>query len=101
MATAFSAAYRNKAGIGGGRMKALGYIMGCLLAISSIQQAQAAGTGYVFVSNEVSNTVTVLDGETLEKVTDIPTAARPRWLAFSPDQELLYVACGDDSRLDV
>ena len=37
----------------------------------------------IFVSNEKDNTVTVVDGKTLEVVKTIPTARRPR--ALRPD----------------
>lgn len=63
--------------------------------------ASAAGTGYLFVSSEKDNTVTVLDGESYEVVKQIGTAARPRHLQFSPDRSRIYVAAGDGDAIDV
>src|SRR2546430_17642339 len=62
---------------------------------------QARGTGRIFVSNEQSNTVTVLDGATYAQIATIRTARRPRDLKFSADKTRLYVACGDDNRIDI
>ncbi|MGC2342315.1 MAG: hypothetical protein WA453_12185 [Methyloceanibacter sp.] len=39
----------------------------------------------IFVSNEKDNTVTVIDGKTLEVIKTIPTARRPRGIIASPD----------------
>lgn len=63
--------------------------------------AGAAGTGYLFVSSEKDNAITVLDGETYEVIKQIGTAARPRHLQFNPDRTLIYAACGDGDAIDV
>jgi YVTN family beta-propeller protein len=64
----------------------------------------------IFVSNEKDNTVTVIDGKTLEVIKTIPTARRPRGIIASPDPELmavdpkggiLYIANEDDSMVTV
>lgn len=61
-----------------------------------------AGTGYVFVSHEQSNTVVVLDpANDHEIVAEIETSRRPRDMQFDSDHKLLYVACGDDDVIDV
>ncbi len=72
-----------------------------LLVVGAPAPAGAAGTGYLFVSSEKDNLVTVLDGRSLDKVQDIPTGDRPRGMRFSPDHKRLYVACGDSDRIDV
>ena len=43
--------------------------VGCCLSLPS----WAKGTGYVFVSSENDNVVSVLDGKTFEKIKDIST----------------------------
>ena len=63
--------------------------------------AAAAQTGLVFVSNEKSHEVVVLDGDTYEIVKRIETSRRPRDMHFNADKTLLYVACGDDDVIDV
>ena len=39
----------------------------------------------IYVSNEKDNTVTVIDGATLQVLKTIPTARRPRGIIASPD----------------
>lgn len=61
----------------------------------------AQSTGYLFVSSEKDNNITVLDGKTYEVVKRIGTAARPRHLQFNPDKTQIYVAAGDGNAIDV
>lgn len=58
----------------------------------------AKGTGRVFVSNEKSSTLTILDsaGKALQTV---DTCARPRGMVFNPDRTGIYVGCGDDNTI--
>jgi PQQ-dependent catabolism-associated beta-propeller protein len=58
----------------------------------------AKGTGKVFVSNEKSSTLTILDlaGKVLQT---IDTCARPRGMTFNPDHSAIYVGCGDDNTI--
>lgn len=63
--------------------------------------AYAKDTGYIFVSSEKDNNITVLDGKTYAVVKRIGTAARPRHLQFNPDQTQIYVAAGDGNAIDV
>jgi PQQ-dependent catabolism-associated beta-propeller protein len=64
--------------------------------------ANAKGTGYVFVSNEQTNNVAVLDPKQDYKIIKwIATSHRPRDMKFGDDRRLLYVACGDDDVIDV
>jgi YVTN family beta-propeller protein len=55
----------------------------------------------IFASNEKDNTVTVIDGKTLEVIKTIPTARRPRGIIASPDGKEVYVAAGDGDIMDV
>jgi PQQ-dependent catabolism-associated beta-propeller protein len=69
----------------------------CLLASWS-SPASAKATGLVFVSNEKSSTLTVLDGSN-SIVKTVPTCARPRGLAFNRDRTAIFVGCGDDDTI--
>jgi PQQ-dependent catabolism-associated beta-propeller protein len=72
----------------------------CLAAGLALGPAQAKDTGLVFVSNEKSHEVWVLDAE-FNVVKQIETSRRPRDMKFNDAQTLLYVACGDDDVIDV
>ena len=70
-------------------------------SVSITASADAAGTGYIFVSNEMDNTVSVIDGESFEIVKTIPTGQRPRDMRWSIDKTQLLVAVSRDDRIDV
>jgi len=73
-----------------------------LVVIAISAPASAAGTGYVFVSNERSHNVLVFDpADDFALIADIPTSRRPRDMQFNRDHTLLYVACGDDDVIDI
>ena len=55
----------------------------------------------IFVSNEKDNTITVLDGVTMETIDTIETSRRPRGIVLSPDNKELFVAAGDGDIIDV
>lgn len=69
----------------------------CVLACSA-QPAWAKGTGRIYVTNEKSSTVTVLDrNDTV--IATVPVCARPRGIAFNRDRSALFVGCGDDNAI--
>jgi PQQ-dependent catabolism-associated beta-propeller protein len=64
--------------------------------------AAAKGTGYVFVSNEKTNSIVVIDPKQDYKVIKvIATSRRPRDMNFGDNRKLLYVACADNDVIDV
>ena len=69
-----------------------------LLAAALVDPLAAKGTGKVFVSNEKSSTLTVLDasGKLLHSV---DTCARPRGMKFNPQRSAIYVGCADDNMI--
>src|SRR3954451_10398391 len=64
-------------------------------------QSHAKDTGLIFVSNEKSNNLIVLDPKTYKVVKDIKVSRRPRDMHFNADHSKLYVACGDDDVIDI
>ena len=54
----------------------------------------------IFVSLEKGNHIAVLDAS-MQVIKRIPTGRRPRDMHFNADRTRLYVACGDDDRIDV
>src|SRR3954453_23016855 len=64
-------------------------------------QSHAKDTGLIFVSNEKTNNLIVLDPKTYQVVKDLKTSRRPRDMHFSADRTKLYVACGDDDVIEI
>lgn len=71
-------------------------LISCLCA-----SAYAKETGYLFISNEKDNAVTVLDGKDYRLIKTIKTSDRPRHLAFNHDKSKLYAACGEGESIDI
>ena len=71
-----------------------------LLCVLAIDPAAAKDTGLIFVSNEKSNNIIVIDPNSYKVVKDIKVGRRPRDLHFNADHTKLYVACGDDDVID-
>jgi YVTN family beta-propeller protein len=76
-------------------------ILAFIAALLAVVPAAAKNTGLIFVSNEKSNNVLVLDPKTYKVVKDIKTAERQRDTHFNADRTRLYVACGDDDVIEV
>jgi PQQ-dependent catabolism-associated beta-propeller protein len=73
-----------------------------LLGLVLSAEARAKNTGYVFVSDEKTNNIAVIDPRQDYKIIKwIPTSHRPRDMKFRDDHTVLYVACGDVDVIDV
>jgi PQQ-dependent catabolism-associated beta-propeller protein len=68
--------------------------------VASASPALAAGTGRIIVSNEKSNTLTILD-KSGTVVDSVETCARPRGMHFSADRSKFFVGCADDSQIAI
>ena len=84
-------------GRGAGRLMLASF---ALLALASTlsQPLRAKATGKVFVSNEKSSTLTILD-QTGKILQTLETCARPRGMTFNPEHTAIYVGCGDDNTI--
>lgn len=60
-----------------------------------------AGTGRIFVTNERDNTLSVINGETLEVESTVDVGERPRGIGLSPDGKELYVAASEENKIVV
>jgi PQQ-dependent catabolism-associated beta-propeller protein len=69
-----------------------------LLTLLLSAAALAKASGKVFVSNEKSSTLTILDqsGKLLQT---LETCARPRGMTLNPEHTAIYVGCGDDDTI--
>ena len=70
------------------------------LGLTNFRFAYSKGTNLIFVSNEKSNTITVLDANH-RVVKTFKTCRRPRGMHFSADHMQFYVGCADDSQISV
>ncbi|GGY06139.1 membrane protein [Litchfieldella qijiaojingensis] len=75
---------------------ALGLAVGAIALMPVVAKAER-----IFVSNEKDNTVSVIDGESLEVVETIDVGRRPRAMVLGPDGNELFVAVGDDEAIDM
>ena len=57
--------------------------------------------GYIFVSNENSDTVTVLNLKTKEIIKNIDTGGRPRDLKLSNNGKLLYIVESEENQISI
>jgi YVTN family beta-propeller protein len=63
-----------------------------LLWACSPRESDADGGPRVYVTNEISGDLAVIDPSAREVVARVPLGQRPRGLALSPDGDLLYIA---------
>ena len=70
--------------------------LGCCVLGLLTASALAKNTGLIFVGNEKSNTLTVLD-QNDRVIKTFDTCARPRGMHFSADRTEFFVGCADDS----
>lgn len=55
----------------------------------------------IYVSNEKGNSITIIDGDSLEPIEEISVGTRPRGIALSPDGKYLYICASDDNTIEV
>jgi PQQ-dependent catabolism-associated beta-propeller protein len=73
-------------------------ILGMCLALVPVAQA---GAYRAYVSNEKSNTVSVIDTTAWKVVETIKVGQRPRGISFTKDQKYVLVAVGDDDTIQM
>jgi len=81
-------------------MKQYFLVSACLYALLS-QNIFAEPTGRIFITNEKSNTVSVINGETLEVESEIAIGERPRGIGISPDGTEIYVAVSEENLIAI
>src|ERR1700733_2475468 len=65
----------------------------CALVLFGARARGQSGQNYdIYVSNERSDTVSVIDGATRAAVATIPVGKRPRGIHVSPDGKMVYVS---------
>ena len=76
------------------------FITAILLFLGCFQLAYAA-SGRIFITNERSNNISVIDGSSLEIEKTIEVGDRPRGIGISPDGTELYVAISEENVIAV
>jgi PQQ-dependent catabolism-associated beta-propeller protein len=71
------------------------------MALLTLSMDLSAASNRVFVTNEKSNDVTVINGNTLEVEITLPVGERPRGIGLSPDGAELYIALSDENVIAV
>ncbi len=71
------------------------------LLFLSMSNVFADVTGRVFVTNERSNTVSVINIDTLEVESTINVGERPRGIGISPDGNEIYVTASEENKIIV
>lgn len=76
----------------------LRFILGIGLTLLLAGEASAYSA---YVSNERSNTVSLIDTNAWKVVKTIKVGQRPRGIAYTKDQKYVLVACGDDDTIQM
>src|SRR5262245_35005582 len=72
-----------------------------IASVVSLIASQQASAYLAYVSNEKSNTVSVIDTSKWEVVRTIKVGQRPRAIAFTKDQMYVLVTVGDDDTIQI
>ena len=73
----------------------------CSAAAALLALGAAAEARTIYVSNEKGNSISIVDGDTLELVQEVPVGERPRGIALSPDGKFLYICASDDDTVEI
>ena len=75
----------------------------CLLTALTAwsKSSQSEGTGKIFVSNEMDNTISVIDGVTHDVVKTIPVGERPRDMQWHNNKTQLLIATSGSDHIEI
>ena len=72
-----------------------------LLAFLAAMYLKSAYSDYIFVSNENSDSVTILDEKNKKIIKSISTGGRPRDMKFSKDKTKLYIVVSEENHIAI
>ncbi len=75
--------------------------MPLLILLFIINTAFADPTGRIFVTNEKGNSISVINGSSLDVEATIDVGDRPRGIGLSPDGNELYIAVSEENKIKV
>jgi YVTN family beta-propeller protein len=72
------------------------------VAIAGLSCLSGSGFAYtVYVSNEKGNSISVIDGATLEVKETVPVGQRPRGIMLTKDGKSLLICASDDDMVQI
>src|SRR3954447_20849744 len=71
------------------------------LALALALAAAPARAATAYITNEKGNSITVVDLDKLAAVKTVEVGQRPRGIALSKDEKLIYVCLGDDDTIAI
>ena len=77
------------------------YILRFVALLLSTVLALPSAAITVYVSSEKDNTITVIDGDSLEVINTVSVGNRPRGIELSPNGKYLYICASDDNTIEV
>jgi len=81
-------------------MRTLALSCATLVAVGVLGASGPALAETIYVTNEKGNTVSVIDGQSLEVVKTIPVGERPRGFVMSHDYKTLYICASDSDEIE-
>ena len=72
-----------------------------LLAFLTAMYLKSAYSDYIFVSNENSDSITILDEKNRKIIKSISTGGRPRDMKFSKDKTKLYIVVSEENHIAI
>ena len=81
-------------------LKLSGLALTTIVALSGCTFHSQPSNDQVFVSNEATGSVAIVDGATGRIEGQLATGPRPRGMAFSPDGKTFYVAASNANRIE-
>src|SRR5438046_5199461 len=82
-------------------MRACAWCAVATFALATLASTAALAGPLVYVSNERSDDVTIIDATTDRVVATVPVGGRPRGIGVSPDGRAVYVALGNENAIGV
>src|SRR5215510_2736616 len=74
--------------------------MAAVVGVGLLGAVRPALAETIYVTNEKSNNVSVIDGQSLEVIKTIPVGDRPRGFVMSLDHKTLYICASDSDEIE-
>ena len=82
-------------------MRLIKIILTIIIWCGGVMHPHANEVEYILVTNEKSDSVSLIDLTTLELIKEIKVGKRPRGLGLAPDKSEIYVAVSGENKIKV